>query len=222
MIAKISGLILFLFSELVSRTCRFTINGLEEIEEIRENDSTAIATSWHGMTMMVLGSMRNYFDISSLTLFFPDDPSGEALAEFVNRLGMESVLLNLEGDPSLEMSSKLLSIIRKIKSGRNSLIHPDGPRGPAYVVKPGLTAIARMTGAAIIPFGCYCRHAYHVPRWDRYTLPLPFSKVHIQIGNILTVPKNLQDLSEINQQLTDILHRVNAQASANYYELKSS
>ncbi len=219
MIAKISGLILFLFSELVSRTCRFTINGLEEIEEIRENDSTAIATSWHGMTMMVLGSMRNYFDISSLTLFFPDDPSGEALAEFVKRLGMESVLLNLEGDPSLEMSSKLLSIIRKIKSGRNSLIHPDGPRGPAYVVKPGLTAIARMTGAAIIPFGCYCRNAYHVPRWDRYTLPLPFSKVHIQIGNILTVPKNIQDLSETNQQLTDILHRVSAQASANYYEL---
>jgi len=215
--AKISGLVLFLFSELVSRTCRFSIKGLEEIEEIRENDSPAIATSWHGMTMMVLGSMRNYFDISSFTLFFPDDPSGEALADFVRRLGMESALLNLEGDPSLEMSSKLLSVIRKIKSGRNSLIHPDGPRGPAYIVKPGLTAIARMTGAAIIPLGCYCRNAYHVPRWDRYTLPLPFSKINIQIGTPITISKDLVDLDQTNRDLEDILNRLAHQAAANYY-----
>ena len=222
LIAKISGLVLYLFSKLVSRTCRFTINGLEEIEEILENDNPVIGTSWHGMTMMVLGSMRDDFDFSSLTLFFPDEPSGEALAEFVKRLGIESILLNLEGDPSLEMSSKLLTVIRKIKSGRNSLIHPDGPRGPAYVVKPGLTAIARMTGAAIIPIGCYCRNAYHVPRWDRYTLPLPFSKISIQIGTPIIISKDLVDLDQTNRDLEDILNRLTHQASANYYELKSS
>lgn len=112
----------------------------------------------------------------------------------------------------------MVRLVRKMSAGKNLIIHPDGPAGPAYFVKPGVTYLAKKTGAAILPFGCYCRHAYHVPRWDRYTLPLPFSKVHIQIGNILTVPKNIQDLSETNQQLTDILHRVSAQASANYYE----
>lgn len=43
----------------------------------------------------------------------------------------------------MEMSRKLVRIIRQIFSGRNFLIHPVGPDGPAYAVKPGLTAIAQ-------------------------------------------------------------------------------
>jgi len=171
------------------------------------------------MTMMVLGTMRRYYDSRTVAIFFPDDSSGEALAEFVRILGMDPTLINLEGDPSLNMSRKLLRVIRQIKSGKNTLIHPDGPKGPAYVVKPGITAIAKMTGATIIPLGCYCRHAYHIPRWDRYTLPLPFSKVHIQIGSPLTVSKDIKDLSETNHYLENLLNRISAQASANYYEL---
>ena len=218
MIAKISGLILYLFSVLVYRTCRFTISGLDQIEKYLVNGTSVIITSWHGMTMMVLGLIRRYFDMSNVAIFFPDDSSGEALAEFAKKYGAEPTLVNLEGDPSLKMSRNLLDVIRKIKSGKNSLIHPDGPKGPAYIVKPGLTAIAKMTGAAIIPLGCYCRHAYHIPRWDRYTLPLPFSKVHIQIGPPLTVAKDVKDLSEINHYLENLLNRIYFQAAANYYE----
>ncbi|MEE9599960.1 MAG: hypothetical protein V3V66_05810, partial [Anaerolineales bacterium] len=79
--------------------------------------------------------------------------------------------------------------------------------------------IAKKTGTAIMPIGCYCRHAYHVPRWDRYTLPLPYSKIHIHVGKPFTIPKDHSDLSQVNHQLEDILNRVAAQAAANYYEL---
>jgi len=219
MLNKISGYFLYLFSVLVYRTCRYTITGFEQIEELVSTGKPVIVTSWHGMTMMVLGTMRRYYDPDTVAIFFPDDTSGEVLAEFVRLLGMDPTLINLEGDPSLDMSHKLLSVIRKIKSGKNTLIHPDGPKGPAYAVKPGLTAIAKMTGAAIIPLGCYCRHAYHIPRWDRYTIPMPFSKVHVQIGPPLTVPKNIDDLTETNQYLENLLNRISMQAAANYYEL---
>jgi lysophospholipid acyltransferase (LPLAT)-like uncharacterized protein len=67
--------------------------------------------------------------------------------------------------------------------------------------------------------GCYCRHAYHVPRWDRYTLPLPFSKIHIQVGSLITVPGDVKDLEETNRNLEDIFNRLTFQAAANYYEL---
>lgn len=219
MLSKISGYFLYLFSVLVFRTCRYTITGFEQIEELVNSRKPVIVTSWHGMTMMVLGTMRRYYDPDTVAIFFPDDSSGEALAEFVRLLGMDPTLINLEGDPSLDMSHKLLRVIRQIKSGKNTLIHPDGPKGPAYVVKPGLTAIAKMTGAAIIPLGCYCRHSYHIPRWDRYTLPLPFSKVHVQIGPPLTIPKDIDDLRETNLYLENLLNRISLQAAANYYEL---
>jgi lysophospholipid acyltransferase (LPLAT)-like uncharacterized protein len=168
--------------------------------------------------MMMLGSLRKYFDPTKFTVFFPDDSSGKTLDEFVSRLGIEVTLLNLEGDASFEMSSKLLSIIRKIKSGRGSWIQPDGPKGPAYVVKPGLVTIARMTGAAILPLGCYCRNAYHVPRWDRYTIPLPFSKIQIEIGKPIQIPKGKQDITAACRNVENLLNRLTMQAAANYYE----
>lgn len=219
MIAKISGTILYLFSVLVYRTCRFHISGVDQIERMLKRGEPVIVTSWHGMTMMIIGFLRKRMDLSSFVGIMPDDYRGDTLEVFGRKLGVEPIPLNLSGDSTLGTGRKLVSLVRKISSGKNMLIHPDGPMGPAYVVKPGVSFLAKKTGAAILPLGCYCRHAYHVPRWDRYTLPLPFSKVHIQVGNFVTVPEKLQDLSEFNQQLTDILHRVSAQASANYYEL---
>lgn len=217
MLDRISGIILYLYSLMVYRTCRFTISGYDQIEELIDSKKPVIVTSWHGMTMMVLGIMSRYIDPKTVAIFFPDDFSGMALAAFVKKWGMVPTLLNLEGDSSLNMSRKLVRVIRQIRSGKNSLIHPDGPNGPAYFVKPGITAIAKMSGATIIPLGCYCRNAYHVPRWDRYTLPLPFSKVHIQIGPPLSVPKRVKDLSDTNLYLENLLNRISLQAAANYY-----
>jgi len=171
------------------------------------------------MTMMLIGALREKMDITSFAAIIPDDHRGEVLEVFTQKLKIDSTSLNLEGDTTLGMSRKLIGLMRKISSGKNFVIHPDGPAGPAYKVKPGLSYIAKKTGAAIIPIGCYCRHAYHVPRWDRYTLPMPFSKVHIHIGEPFTIPKDLSDLTQANHQLEDILNRVAAQAAANYYEL---
>jgi lysophospholipid acyltransferase (LPLAT)-like uncharacterized protein len=48
---------------------------------------------------------------------------------------------------------------------------------------------------------------------------MPFSKVHIHIGEPFAIPKDHSDLTQVNHQLEDILNRVAAQAAANYYEL---
>jgi len=219
MIKNISGILLYFFSVLVYRTCRFTISGFDQVEIVQQSGNPVILTSWHGMTMMLIGSLRKKMDITSFVAIMPDDQRGEVLEVFARKLNVDSTPLNLEGDTTLGMSRKLIGLMRKISSGKNFLIHPDGPAGPAYKVKPGLSYIAKKTGTAIIPVGCYCRHAYHVPRWDRYTLPMPFSKIYIYFGEPYTIPKELSDLTQINHQLEDILNRVAAQAAANYYEL---
>jgi len=219
MINKISGILLYFFSVLVYRTCRFYISGFDQIEIVQQNGNPVIIASWHGMTMMLVGLLRKKMDITSFAVIMPEDHRGEVLEVFARKLNVDSTPLNLGGDTTLGMSRKLIGLMRKISSGKNFLIHPDGPAGPAYKVKPGLSYIAKKTGKAIIPIGCYCRHAYHVPRWDRYTLPMPFSKVHIHIGEPYTIPKDLSDLTRINHELEDILNRVAAQAAANYYEL---
>ncbi len=218
MINKISGAILYLFSVLVYRTCRFTIHGQDQIKAFQDLDVPLIITSWHGMTMMVAGYLRKIMDTSKFSVIVPDDYRGDVLAIFADHLGAEPIKVNLSGDSTFGAGRKLVSLVKKMTAGNSFLIHPDGPEGPAYKVKPGLSFIAKKTGAAILPLGCYCRNAYHVNRWDRYTLPLPFSKVHIQLGKLITIPEDQKDLEPINNDLEVILNQLTIQASAKYYQ----
>lgn len=214
------GNFLYYFLSLISRTCHIKISGMDRLERVLESGKPIIGTSWHGMTMMVIGSMRKYVDLDSFVTIIPDDFRGDILEIFANKIGIYPTKIDLSGESTLQMSRKLVTIIRKMESGSNLLIHPDGPAGPAYKVKPGLTAIAQKTGAVIVPLGCYCRNAYHWHRWDRYTFPLPFSKIQVHIGEPLTILKDLSDLHDVNLEMENILNRVASQAAADYYEIQ--
>jgi lysophospholipid acyltransferase (LPLAT)-like uncharacterized protein len=218
MMPYLSGTALFLYSSLVHRTCRFSIQAGPSLEKIQKNGQPVILTSWHGMTMMVAGFIRRYFDIKKFNVIVPDDHRGDTLQVFARALGVKSTPLDLTGDETMGTGRKLVALIKSIKQGRNFVIHPDGPAGPAYKVKPGLPFIARKTGSWILPLGCYCRFAYHVPRWDRYTLPLPFSKVQIQVGTPLKIPESAGDLSQMRLELEKTLNQLTFQAAAAYYE----
>lgn len=217
MLNIISGKILYLFSVLVYRTCRFTFHGLDQLMAYEESGKPLVVTSWHGTTMMVTGFINKVLDISKFAVIMPDDYRGDVLAIFANNLGGEPIQVNLSGDSTFGLGRKLVSLVKKMTAGKNFLIHPDGPEGPAYKVKPGLSFIAQKSGAVILPLGCYCRNAYHINRWDRYTLPLPFSKVHIQLGSLMIIPEDQKDLERINREIEDVLNHLSFQASAKYY-----
>jgi lysophospholipid acyltransferase (LPLAT)-like uncharacterized protein len=218
LVITLKGNFLFYFSEMVHRSCRIRISGGQNMETALESGKPLIGTSWHGMTMMVLASLRKYVDLDSVVTIIPDDHRGDILDIFAKRLGIYPTRLNLGGDTTMGMSRKLVRVIREITSGKNFLIHPDGPEGPAYKVKPGLTAIAQKTGALIVPMGGYCRNAYHWHRWDRYTWPLPFSRIQLHVGEPILIPKETSGLEDINLELERILNRVAFQAAEKYYE----
>ncbi len=217
MFNRISGKILYLFSDLVFRTCRFTFHGLDQLKVYEESEKPLIVTSWHGMTMMVAGFIRKTMDVSKFVVIVPNDYRGDVLAFFTDYLGGEPIKVNLTGDTTLSSGRKLVKLVKKMAGGKNFLIHPDGPEGPAYKVKPGLSFIAQKTGAAILPLGCYCRNAYHINRWDRYTMPLPFSKIHVKLGSLMTIPDDLKDLEPINREIEGTLNRLTFRAYAKYY-----
>ncbi len=169
------------------------------------------------MTMMLVGFFANQYDLSRLVLILPDDWRGGTLTVFANKLGVTPFPMNLHGDASMASARQLAKLVRQVKAGRDAYITPDGPEGPSYEIKPGITFIAKKADATILPLGAYARHGYRVPRWDRYVLPYPFSKIAIQIGEPLVVDKDA-DLTAVSHHLTQQLHHVTLQAAANYYE----
>jgi lysophospholipid acyltransferase (LPLAT)-like uncharacterized protein len=214
---KLNGRVLYTMSQIVRSTGRFQVSGLEHLRSAQANGQPLVLAAWHGMTMMLVGFFANHYHLKNIVLLMPDDWRGGALQVFANNLGAEPFPMDLKGEANMATARRLATLVRHVKQGRDCYITPDGPEGPAYVIKPGVAFIAQKAKAPILPLGAYARHGYRLNRWDRYTIPYPFSRVSIAVGEPMWVQKG-DALTAVTQTLTDNLHRVTAQAAANYYE----
>ncbi|MBG7609805.1 MAG: hypothetical protein IZT55_02955 [Anaerolineae bacterium] len=219
-IDTISGIALAGITNMAYKTCRIQIIGIENLQAVVNREKPIMIAAWHGMTMLLVPAIRKYLDVRSFIVIMPDDWRGRTLEVYTKWMRGEAFPMKLWGDSTLGMGRKLIELIRKIKNGKHLMLHPDGPDGPAYVAKPGLTFMAQKADGAILPVGAYCRYAYRVPRWDLYALPLPFSKITLRIGKPIIIPKGAKNLEERNHELSETLNRVTLQASADYFEQK--
>ncbi len=85
-------------------------------------------------------------------------------------------------------------MLRLLMSGRNVAIMPDGPRGPRYLLQPGIIALAKRAGVPIVPVALASRRMIELNSWDRMKLPLPFIRVIIYVGNPIHIAPAEKDL----------------------------
>ena len=216
---RLGGNTLYQVARLTSATGRFQISGQAYLETAVSSQKPIIFAAWHGMTMMLVGLFRTRLDLSRIVLILPDDWRGAALVIFAEKLQAHPFPMNLEGEASMATARRLAQLVKQVKAGSYCYITPDGPFGPAYEMKPGLTYIAQKAKAIILPIGAYARHSYQINRWDRYTIPYPFSRISVAVGQPITVARRA-DLTAVNQTLTHTLNQITLQAAANYYERK--
>ena len=68
------------------------------------------------------------------------------------------------------------------------LVTCDGPKGPAREVKAGILYLAQKTGLPIIPIANALSRKLEFSRaWDRFQVPLPFSKAVVVHGRLVFV-----------------------------------
>src|SRR3954471_16364313 len=68
-----------------------------------------------------------------------------------------------------------------VKDQLSPVITPDGPRGPRFKFKPGAILLAQMSGRPILPMAYAASRAWLV-KWDKFVIPVPFSRIVIAIG----------------------------------------
>jgi lysophospholipid acyltransferase (LPLAT)-like uncharacterized protein len=109
---------------------------------------------------------------------------GEYLARLLQALG----LLTARGSSSHGGMSALLQAVRLMREEKcNGCLTIDGPRGPRHTVKDGAVFLAFHTSASLVPVRLFMKKAKVFRSWDRFQLPLPFSRVHIVFGSPYTV-----------------------------------
>jgi lysophospholipid acyltransferase (LPLAT)-like uncharacterized protein len=85
------------------------------------------------------------------------------------------------------------------KQGVSPVITPDGPRGPRFEFKPGAILLSQMSGRPILPMAYYAQRAilFH---WDKFVIPMPFTRIVIAVGEPYAVPRTLNATSLLSQQ----------------------
>jgi len=214
---RIGGNGLYWLSQIVRKTCTYQVTNKERFLAALANESPVIFAGWHGITMMAVPLIQNLHPkLSNFVVLMPDDHRGATLRVWADKLGVNSFPMNLSGDSTMGMARKVVRLVRQVMDGKTLFMTPDGPDGPSHRMKPGLIYIAKKAKAIILPVGAYCRRAYTIHRWDRYTIPYPYSRISFHTGEpITTLP---DDDATATQIVTNALNRVTLQASADYYE----
>jgi lysophospholipid acyltransferase (LPLAT)-like uncharacterized protein len=104
---------------------------------------------------------------------------GDLLTDAVHRFGYNVV----RGSSSKLGASAVLQMSQILAGGDGIIITPDGPRGPAYELSPGVIFLAQKTGAPVIPINIEYSSCWRFKSWDRFILPRPFSRVHVVFGS---------------------------------------
>ena len=76
----------------------------------------------------------------------------------------------------------MLQLADIIAGGRDAVITPDGPRGPAYRLGGGIVLLAQRSGAGVVPINMEYERYWRLKSWDRFILPRPFSTVRVIFG----------------------------------------
>lgn len=126
---------------------------------------------------------------------------GGLLARVLELAGIQPV----RGSSSRRGPQALLELTSWAERGYDLAITPDGPRGPRCVVQDGAIALGQITGLPIIPVNAVLQWKWTLNSWDRFQVPLPFSRCQVRLGQPVLVPEDAQDA--LREELRQTLER---------------
>ena len=197
-------------SKLWSYTLRVRREGFEAVEDLAARDERFILAFWHRRLFMMplaypfrrrqaTGEARGVAILSS------DSRDGERSAATWRWFGIHAV----RGTASDDGAKALVRMIMAVKQGWDFGITPDGPRGPLLRLKPGTVALARKTGAWIVPVSLAFDRSFELRTWDRMVIPFPFATCTVRYGTPYRIPPKADDAAEARrlQDEMDTLER---------------
>jgi lysophospholipid acyltransferase (LPLAT)-like uncharacterized protein len=168
---------------LLGATWRLRWVGHENVQSAREKGQNIIYTFWHGHMLALCYTHRR----KRVSIMVSEHRDGEFIAQTVRLLGFVPV----RGSTTRGGLRALFQMADRASSGFDVAITPDGPRGPRWRVQLGVITLAQRTGMPIIPVANGASSKKNLSSWDRYLIPLPFSRVVVLFGKSIFVPREL-------------------------------
>jgi len=151
------------------------------VEPLWQAGGPVIYAVWHGRILL----LPLLYGRRAVCVLASRSRDGELVTRYIGRFGIEAV----RGSSSRGGAAALRHLARWLKQGREVVVVPDGPRGPAEVVKPGIVSLARLSGAAIVPVAVGASSEWRLGSWDAFRIPRPFSRCVARFGEPIHVAR---------------------------------
>jgi lysophospholipid acyltransferase (LPLAT)-like uncharacterized protein len=200
--ARVLSFIAWAVMLLWSRTVRIRFVDSSIPERLHRQGKNIIYAFWHGRQFLLFYCYRN----TGVVIPASESRDGEIQAGIIGRFGLGVV----RGSSKRKGAQALLGLVEALRSGKDIAIAVDGPRGPVYEVKQGITYVAGKLGVPIVPLSVAAKRAWVLEKiWDKYQLPVPFTKCVILYGEPVIVNGTSEaELENKRRELTDALNRI--------------
>ena len=189
-------------------TWRLHSDGLDDLDRRLAGGQGAFIVFWHGKYLPLFAILRG----RKACVFTSLSDRGDVIADLCRRFGYRAIQIPDRG------REKSLDIMRRALSAeRLAATAVDGPLGPFHVVKRGAIQLASELGWSLVPISVAARSRWLAEkRWDRMELPLPFTRIHLVVGEPMAVPAGIsaEDLEAWKSRIREALERLDKRAEA--------
>ena len=181
------GYIFYLYSIVVYKTSRWTIEGWPE--DMAGDGSSFLFAFWHGRLMtgtFLFFNKKIKMNCYVLTSLHRD---GRAIAAAMGHFGAKVI----GGSSKRGGVGAALGIIKTLKQDSVLMaMAPDG-RKPGYKMTKGLVSLAKESRRPIFLSSFSVKRGKIFKTWDRFLLPRPFNTGIVKVSGPIYIPADLDD-----------------------------
>ncbi|MDQ6975863.1 MAG: lysophospholipid acyltransferase family protein [Mariprofundaceae bacterium] len=163
---------------------------------------------WHSRTLMMPLGFKEW----NGRMLISEHRDGAYIADAVALLGIIAV----RGSSTRGGARAALQMLHTAQRENRDLgVTPDGPKGPAEVLKPGLVRLAMKAAYPVLPVSYASKRHLRVRSWDRFYIPLPFTDGVFVYGDYVH-PQEGESLNDFSQRVQQAMDETNQRAE-NYF-----
>jgi Uncharacterized protein conserved in bacteria len=156
----------------------------EEIDSLIKQKKNFILVFWHGTMLIPWYLHRN----EKLVALVSKSKDGQLLAKLLDRWNYKVI----RGSSNDGGRVALKSMIDFVEKDHSLCLTPDGPKGPIHKFKAGAVVTAARTGVPLILCGVWNEKKKILSKsWDKFEIPLLFSKVKILYSSPIYIENNV-------------------------------
>ena len=178
------GLLLFLFLLILRVTSKVKISGREKLR----NESNHIFCMWHGFvpSALIIGTPLIPVVLDHAPQAWMQHPAWymKPIHVLLRFMGVKKIILGSTGHSGRDAAELLVDYLRQ---GYSTVLNPDGPNGPAFVLKKGILHLSLKSCIPVVALRFSSSRFRELKTWDRKKFVFPFSTIEMKIGKPIQV-----------------------------------